>query len=154
MKPPQESFAGIRSVLVSMIDECLNTIHTEKEINPVNYDKSLNSDGTPFTTIVREQVFTINITYKGARWIVRHNGRDVDIDPDRTIKIAIGASKDWSPIVLVMSSISDHQRQISNGNEAEIKQAIKTTHDEVFHKWPLGNDEIQRLMDEIPPDEP
>ena len=145
-KLSEESFDGFRSELVSTIGKYIDALDKEKGVNHCEKEIKRTFDKLPLTETCAGQVWVIARVYHGARTIINSKGVDIDIDPDRTIKIAIGATEDWTPVVVVMSSFRDAPIQIVAGTEAALKEAIRAVHGEIFHGWPLGKDEIDDLI--------
>ena len=78
---------------------------------------------------------------------------DEEIDPDRTIQIAIGRSEDWSIVVAISSSIQETPAQLIDPTDAALRDAIKNEHDRLFLNWPLTDAQFEEkgreLMREI-----
>ncbi len=138
----KESFTTLRSDMESMVWDYLESLRQQRAVDRFDHERTRDFYRPPYTETCTGQVWTIRHTYHGARTLIE----GVDIDPDRTIEIKIAACAEWNPIVTLMSSLRDCRPiSIEGGREAELMDAIRLLHDEIFRDWPLSEYAFQQL---------
>lgn len=139
-------FIQRRARLLASIAEWLEIMNaarsvTWSELVPGEID----NERPNYADIERGEAMIFRETFPGRRASIE----DEEIDPDRTIQIALGRTTDWKIIATISSSINEVPVQLIDPSDEALREAIKSEHDHIFQDWPLTDAQFERKGEEI-----
>ena len=142
----ESQFISLRRRLLGAITEWLNFMNTARSVNWCEcVPGELDNTHPTYLDVERGEPQVYRQTFPGRRVTLERE----EVDPDRTIQIALGRNERWQLVAAISTSIDEAPTELTAPSDEALRHAIQNAHDRLFHEWPLTQEQFEAKAGEI-----